>query len=137
MTMYGRTLHDDKSDHYGVITVQQALEHSSDVGAAKMALKVGPEKFYNYMRGFGVGDRSGVELPSETRGLLRPPRKWGSTSILSLAIGQEVGVTPVQLVSMVSTLANGGTYLPPRILMREVDKDHDGHSDAQPFRPET
>src|SRR5580698_2349671 len=113
MTMYGRTLHDDRSDHFGRVTVQYALEHSSDVGAAKMALKVGPNKFYEYMRGFGFGDRSGIELPSETRGLLRNPRKWGATSFMSLAIGQEVGVTPIQLAAMVSTIANGGTYLPP------------------------
>ena len=103
MTMYGRTLHDDHTDHFGVVTVQYALEHSSDVGAAKMALKLGSQKFYDYIKGFGFGDRSGIELPSETRGLLRAPKKWGATSILSLAIGQEVGVTPVQLVTMVST----------------------------------
>ncbi len=121
MTMYGRTLHDDKDDHFGVVTVQYALEHSSDVGAAKMALKVGPDKFYQYMRGFGFGERSGVELPSETRGLLRAPKKWGSTSILSLSIGQEVGVTPVQLVTMVSAIANGGVYMPPHVLMQSTD----------------
>ncbi len=122
MTMYGRTLHDDKSDHFGVVTVQYALEHSSDVGAAKMALKLGNQKFYDYIRGFGFGDRSGIELPSETRGLLRAPKKWGSTSILSLAIGQEVGVTPVQLVTMVSTLANGGVYMPPHVLLKSTDE---------------
>ena len=122
MTMFGRTLHDDKSDHYGVITVQQALEHSSDVGAAKMALKLGPDKFYSYIRGFGFGARSGIELPSETRGLLQPPKRWGSTSILSMAIGQEIGVTPVQLVSMVSTIANGGVYMPPHVLMQSTDE---------------
>ncbi len=121
MTMFGRTLHDDKSDHYGVITVQQALEHSSDVGAAKMALKLGPQKFYTYLKGFGFGDRSGIELPSETRGLLRAPKKWGATSILSIAIGQEVGVTPVQLVTMVSAMANGGVYLPPHVLLASAD----------------
>ena len=120
MTMYGRTLHDDKSDHFGRITIQKALEESSDVGAAKTALKMGPETFYKYMKSFGFGDRSGIELPSETRGLLRPPHKWGSTSILSLAIGQEVGVTPVQLVSMVSSIANGGTYMPPRVLLEST-----------------
>lgn len=122
LTMYGRTLHDDKSDHYGVISVRKALEVSSDVGAAKMALKLGPDKFYDYIRGFGFGDRSGIELPSETRGLLRAPRKWGSTSILSIAIGQEIGVTPVQLVTMVSTIANGGTYLPPHVVLNETEK---------------
>jgi cell division protein FtsI (penicillin-binding protein 3) len=121
MTMYGRTLHDDKSDHFGRVTVQFALEHSSDVGAAKMALKVGPENFYKYMKGFGFGERSGIELPSETRGLLRAPKKWGSTSILSLSIGQEVGVTPVQLVSMISTIANGGVYMPPHVLLQSTD----------------
>jgi cell division protein FtsI (penicillin-binding protein 3) len=117
----GRTLHDDKSDHYGVITVQQALEHSSDVGAAKMAMKLGNQKFYEYMKAFGFGDRSGIELPSETRGLLRAPKKWDATSFMSLAIGQEVGVTPVQLAAMVSTIANGGVYLPPRILLQSTD----------------
>jgi cell division protein FtsI (penicillin-binding protein 3) len=122
MTMYGRTLHDDKSDHFGVITVKQALEHSSDVGAAKMALKLGPDKFYSYIKGFGFGDRSGIELPSETRGLLQPPHKWGSTSILSIAIGQEIGVTPVQLVSMVSAIANGGVYMPPHVLLESTDQ---------------
>jgi cell division protein FtsI/penicillin-binding protein 2 len=123
MTMYGRTLHDDRSDgHLGQVTVQYALEKSSDVGAAKMALKLGNEKFYDYMRGFGFGERSGIELPSETRGLLRHPRKWGATSILSMAIGQEVGVTPVQLVTMVSTIANGGVYMPPHILLQSTDE---------------
>ena len=122
MTMYGRTLHDDKSDHFGVVTVQYALEHSSDVGAAKMALKVGANKFYNYIRGYGFGDRSGIELPSETRGLLRPPKRWDATSILSVAIGQEIGVTPVQLVTMVSTLANGGVYMPPHVLLASTDE---------------
>jgi cell division protein FtsI (penicillin-binding protein 3) len=123
MTMYGRTLHDDKSDgHLGQVTVQYALEKSSDVGAAKMALKLGNQKFYDYMKGFGFGERSGIELPSETRGLLRNPRKWGTTSILSMAIGQEVGVTPVQLVTMVSTIANGGVYMPPHILLQSTDE---------------
>jgi cell division protein FtsI (penicillin-binding protein 3) len=122
LTMFGRTLHDDKSDHFGVVTVKYALEHSSDVGAAKMALKMGPDTFYKYMKLFGFGDRSGIELPSETRGLLAPTRKWGSTSILSMAIGQEVGVTPIQLVTMVSTIANGGVYMPPHVLLQSTDE---------------
>ncbi|MEO7028564.1 MAG: penicillin-binding transpeptidase domain-containing protein [Acidobacteriaceae bacterium] len=121
-TLYGRTLHDDKSDRFGRVTVQYALEHSSDVGAAKMALKLGNDKFYKYMKGFGFGDRSGIELPSETRGLLRPPRQWGATSFMSMAIGQEVAVTPVQLVTMVSAIANGGVYMPPHVLLQSTDE---------------
>jgi cell division protein FtsI (penicillin-binding protein 3) len=136
MTMYGRTLHDDKSDHFGVVTVQYALEHSSDVGAAKMALKLGNQRFYEYMRGFGFGDRSGIELPSETRGLLRNPRKWDATSILSMAIGQEIGVTPVQLVTMVSTIANGGVYMPPHVLIQSTDEvKGDDRLKPAAFRP--
>ncbi len=124
MTMDGRTLHDAASDRGpkdGVMTVEHALEISSDVGAAKMALKIGSDTFYKYMKAYGFGDRTGIELPSETRGLLRPPRRWGATSILSLAIGQEVGVTPIQLVTMVSTIANGGVYMPPHILLQSTD----------------
>ena len=117
ITLAGRVIHDDKSDHYGVITVHEALEHSSDVAAVKLALKVGPDKFYEFIRNFGFGSRPGTELPGETRGLLRPVNKWGSSSIGSIAIGQEVAVTPLQLVSMVSTIANGGIYLPPHVLM--------------------
>ena len=122
MTLYGRTMHDDKQDHFGRVTVQYALEHSSDVGAVKMEQKVGNEKFYHYMKAFGFGERSGIELPSETRGLLRPPQRWGATSFMSMAIGQEVGVTPIQLVTMVSTIANGGVYLPPHILLNSTDE---------------
>ena len=85
-------------------------------------LKLGNQKFYDYMKAFGFGDRSGIELPSETRGLLRNPHKWDATSILSLAIGQEIGVTPVQLVTMVSTLANGGVYMPPHVLLQSTDQ---------------
>jgi cell division protein FtsI (penicillin-binding protein 3) len=140
MTMYGRTLHDDAEDrahHYGVMTLEKALEISSDVGAAKMALKIGPDKFYQYIRAFGFGDRTGIELPSETRGLLRAPRKWGSTSILSIAIGQEVAVTPVQLVTMVSTIANGGVYLPPHILLQSTDALTKGQGmSPEVFHPE-
>jgi len=101
-----------------------------------MALKLGADKFYEYMKAFGFGDRTGIELPSETRGLLRSPRKWGSTSILSLAIGQEVGVTPIQLATMVSTIANGGMYLPPRIVLQQTDLMK-GDNRLQPaaFRP--
>ena len=111
----GRIIHDDKADHYRVITVHEALEHSSDVAAVKLALKMGPENFYKYIHDFGFGSRTGTELPGETRGLLRAPNRWGSSSIGSIAIGQEVGVTPIQLVSMVSTIANGGVYLPPHV----------------------
>ncbi len=117
ITIFGRTIHDNQGEHYGVVPVHKALEVSSDVAAVKLAMKMGPEKFYQYIHDFGFGTRSGVELPGETRGLLRPVSRWQATSIGSIAIGQEVAVTPLQLVTMVSTIANGGVYLPPHVLM--------------------
>jgi cell division protein FtsI (penicillin-binding protein 3) len=130
ITIFGRTIHDDKGDHFGVIPVHEALEHSSDVAAVKLAMKVGADQFYNYIRAFGFGSRSGVELPGETRGLLRPVKRWQPSSIGSVAIGQEVAVTPVQLVTMVSTIANGGMYLPPHILMPDAPASTDPDQNA-------
>jgi cell division protein FtsI (penicillin-binding protein 3) len=131
----GRTIHDNQGEHYGVIPVHKALEVSSDVAAVKLALKVGPDKFIQYIHDFGFGARTGVELPGETRWLLRPVRKWGPSSIGSIAIGQEIAVTPLQLVSMVSTIANGGVYLPPHILMQETGKSV-GKLHPAAFHPE-
>jgi cell division protein FtsI (penicillin-binding protein 3) len=131
----GRIIHDNQGEHYGVIPVHKALEVSSDVAAVKLALKVGPDKFIQYIHDFGFGARTGVELPGETRGLLRPVRKWGSSSIGSIAIGQEIAVTPLQLVSMVSTIANGGVYLPPHILMQETGNSA-GKLHPAAFHPE-
>ncbi len=133
ITLAGRTIHDNQGEHYHVIPVHKALEVSSDVGAIKMALKVGQDKFNDYVHAFGFGSRSGVELPGETRGLLRPVKKWQPSSIGSIAMGQEVGVTPLQLVSMVSTIANGGTYLPPHVLMSATSTS-DAQMRSQPFR---
>jgi len=119
ITLAGRVIHDNQGEHFGVITVHKALEESSDVG---------------------FGSRTGAELPGETRGLLRPVSKWGPSSIGSIAIGQEVAVTPLQLVSMVSTIANGGVYLPPHVLMPgQVDHadnpQQPATSQASPFKP--
>jgi cell division protein FtsI (penicillin-binding protein 3) len=137
ITLAGRVIHDDKGEHYGVITVHEALEHSSDVAAVKLALKIGPDRFYQYIRDFGFGSRTGAEMPGETRGLLRPVNRWGGSSIGSIAIGQEVGVTPIQLVTMVSTIANGGVYLPPHVLMPNQIDASNGKTPAaaQPFKP--
>jgi cell division protein FtsI (penicillin-binding protein 3) len=138
ITLAGRVIHDDKSDRgMGVVSVATALAKSSDVAAVKLALKIGPDNFYQYIRNFGFGSRSGVELPGETRGLLQPVKRWGGSSIGSIAIGQEVAVTPVQLVTMVSTIANGGTYLPPHILFpNQLDPQKSGAPQgAAPFKP--
>jgi cell division protein FtsI (penicillin-binding protein 3) len=138
----GRIVHDDRDavifeSHYNnVISTSQALWESSDVAAIKLAERMGKDTFYSYIHAFGFGQRSGLELPAETRGLLKPPERWQPTTIGSIPMGQEIGVTPIQLVTMASTIANGGTYLPPHIVLRSTDKvrgNPDLHPDA--FRP--
>ena len=129
ITIAGRVIHDDKSDRgLGTVSVATALARSSDVAAVKLALKVGSDHLYQYIRAFGFGSRTGIELPGETRGLLRPVNRWSGSSIGSLAIGQEVAVTPVQLVTMVTTIADGGVYLPPHILMPDAPAPPDPKS---------
>ena len=118
INLFGRVIHDDKSDRgIGNVTAATALARSSDVGVIKVALMLGPERFYKYIRSFGFGERTGIDLPGETRGLLRPVKYWQPASIGYVAIGQEEAVTPLQLVTMVSTIANGGEYLQPHILV--------------------
>jgi cell division protein FtsI (penicillin-binding protein 3) len=137
ITLAGRIIHDDKSEGaLGKITVSQALAKSSDVAAVKLALKVGQDRFYQYVRDFGFGSRTGAEMPGETRGLLQSVDKWSASSIGSVAIGQEIGVTPIQLVTMVSTIANGGVYLPPHVLMPgQVEVAANGKTPAVPQTP--
>jgi cell division protein FtsI (penicillin-binding protein 3) len=104
------------SHHIGTVTLEKAYAQSSDVGAVKMALRLGPERFYKHMQLYGFGQLTNVELPGETRGLVRNPSKWAASSIGSMAIGQEIGVTPLQVVSMMSSVANDGVYSVPRIV---------------------
>jgi cell division protein FtsI (penicillin-binding protein 3) len=115
--VFGRLIHDWKP--FGILTVRGVLANSSDVGTIKIALRLGAPRFYDTIRNFGVGQLTGIELPGENRGLLRPIENWTASSIGSLAIGQEVSATPVQITSAISAIANGGTLYRPRIV-REV-----------------
>jgi cell division protein FtsI (penicillin-binding protein 3) len=119
----GRLIHDWHP--FGVLTVDKILMHSSDVGAIKVALQLGAPRFYSTIRKFGIGQLTGIELPGENRGLLRPVEHWTPSSIGSVAMGQEVSVTPIQIVSAISAVANGGTLYKPRIV-REIRGDSSG-----------
>src|SRR5438552_14449772 len=111
----GHRIHDHKP--FGELTVAQILANSSDVGAIKIALRLGEERFDHYIRAFGFGSQTGIELPGETRGLTKPVSRWSKVSIGAISMGQEIGVSPLQLVSMISTIANDGMYVPSRIVM--------------------
>jgi cell division protein FtsI (penicillin-binding protein 3) len=110
----GHLIHDHKK--YGMLTVADILANSSDVGAIKIALLLGSPKFYDYIRAFGFGTPTGVDLPGESRGLLHRLDHWGSYSIASVSMGQEVGVTPLQMITAVSAIANGGLLLKPHVV---------------------
>jgi cell division protein FtsI (penicillin-binding protein 3) len=110
----GLRIHDHHP--YAGLTVTEILEHSSDVGAIKIALRLGEERFDRYIRAFGFGTQTRIELPGETRGLTKPVSRWSKVSIGAISMGQEIGVSPVQLAAMVSTIANDGLYVAPRIV---------------------
>ncbi|HEV2223194.1 MAG TPA: penicillin-binding transpeptidase domain-containing protein [Candidatus Acidoferrales bacterium] len=113
----GQLIHDHA--RFGLLSATEILEHSSDVGSIKIALRLGAPKYYDYIRGFGFGQLTGIKLPGENRGLLRPLGDWTASSIGYIAIGQEISVTPVQMISAESAIANGGTLRRPQIV-REV-----------------
>jgi cell division protein FtsI (penicillin-binding protein 3)/stage V sporulation protein D (sporulation-specific penicillin-binding protein) len=110
----GKPLHDHKA--YGQLSVQDILVKSSNIGAAKLAISIGEQKFYEYIRRFGFGDRTGVELPGEIPGVIRPPQSWSKISITRIPMGHEVGVTPLQMTVAMATIANGGKLVTPRIV---------------------
>lgn len=114
----GRLIHDHKA--YGLLSVEQILAFSSDVGSIKVALRLGAPKYYEYIRSFGFGQPTGIKLPGENRGLLRPVDDWTATSIGYTAIGQELSVTPVQMISAESAIANGGILRSPQVIRKVV-----------------
>jgi cell division protein FtsI (penicillin-binding protein 3) len=110
----GRLIHDWHP--FGVLSVRDVLADSSDVGTIKVALNLGAPRFYETMRKFGIGQPTGIELPGENHGKLRALDNWTASSIGSVAIGQEVSVTPVQIISAISAIANGGTLYRPHVV---------------------
>jgi len=117
----GHTIHDHKP--YGDLTVTDVMANSSDVGAIKLGLRLGQERFYRYIQAFGLGKKTGVELPGEEHGLLQPPDAWSGISIGEISMGQEVSVTPIQMVTVFSAIANGGILFQPRIVHDVFLKD--------------
>jgi len=109
----GHRIRDHKP--FGLLTVSDILAKSSDVGAIKIALRLGAPRFYDYVRAFGFGSLTGVELPYESRGRVEP-LDWKPVSTAAISMGQEVGVTPMQLVTAVSAIANGGLLYKPHVI---------------------
>ena len=114
IVLAGHVIHDHEP--FGYLSVRDVVVNSSDVGTIKLGLRLGEQRLYRYIRTFGFGERTDVELPGEEHGLLKPPKYWSGISIGEISIGQEVGVTPIQLITAYSAVANGGVLFEPRIV---------------------
>ena len=106
---------------HGMLSVADIIAESSDVGAIKVALRLGDERFYKYIRAFGFGQQTGIELPGETRGMTKPVERWSKVSIGAISMGQEIGISAVQLGALISTIANDGVRVPPRIVAGTIE----------------
>src|SRR5436190_5827316 len=113
------------SDHHtGTMTYSEALAHSSDICAIKTGMRVGREDFAAMVKKMGFGGRTGIELPAETAGIVRPVDKWNGDSLASMSIGYEIGVTALQMISAFATIANDGIRAQPHII-REIRRSDD------------
>ncbi len=116
----GRTIHDTHS--YGWLTFKEALSYSSNIAFTKVGQKLGEKKLYQYIKKFGFGEKTGVDLKGEANGLLRDVSEWSGLSIGSIPYGQEIGVTSIQMVSAVAAVANGGVLMKPFIVDEIVNE---------------
>ena len=109
ISVNGHIMKDHKA--FGILNFRQIIQKSSNVGTIKVGMIVGPQSLFQYSTAFGFGKKTGIDLPAEAPGILRPPARWSAISIGAISIGQELGVTPIQVLRMMSAIGNGG-YLP-------------------------
>jgi cell division protein FtsI (penicillin-binding protein 3) len=120
MSVANTTIHDHEK--LGWMTFAQMIQKSSNIGAAKTGMLLGEQRLYRYLQAFGFGQRTDIDLPGEVAGLLKSPREWGRRSLASISMGQEVGVTPLQMVSAVSAIANDGVLMKPYVVSEVRDQ---------------
>lgn len=116
----GHVLHDHRP--HGWLTFREVIEQSSNIGTVKVGQILGPDLLYQYVRLFGFGSKLGIELPGEITGMIKEPRFWSKTSITAIPMGQEVGVTALQLTAAISVIANGGQLMKPYLVQEIRDK---------------
>jgi cell division protein FtsI (penicillin-binding protein 3) len=140
INLFGRVIHD--THRYGTLTMQQVYEKSSNIGAIQIGLKVGDRMMYDYIRRFGFGRKTGIELPGESAGMVRRVENWTPSSIGSVAMGHEISTTSIQLAVLGAAIANGGLLVKPRILLaRQKPGEPEERFSAEPakrvLKPET
>ncbi|MFH1782699.1 MAG: penicillin-binding transpeptidase domain-containing protein [Candidatus Omnitrophota bacterium] len=114
------TYHDTKP--HGWLAFKDIIKYSSNIGTMKVALKLGETRLYRYIKRFGFGKKTDIDLPGEVEGISRSPDQWSKLSLCSISMGQEITVTAMQLACALSSVANGGCYVRPRIIDRIQDK---------------
>ena len=129
IVLFNRRIRDHNP--YGMLSVREIMQNSSNVGTIKLALRVGEERLKSYIDRYGFGQRTAIDLPAEVRGMVRDVPEWTKTSIASVAIGQEVSVTPLQIAAMVSTVANGGIHYRPYVVQK-VQDPHGATTEVKP-----
>lgn len=110
----GKVIHD--AHRHGVLTFKEVIQKSSNVGSAMIGMKLGKERVYKYAKLFGFGEKTEIDLPGEVSGWIHLPEKWSGTSIGAISIGQEVAVTPLQMLRAYSAIANGGFLVKPHVV---------------------
>ncbi|MFA4909930.1 MAG: penicillin-binding transpeptidase domain-containing protein [Desulfobacteria bacterium] len=116
-----RTIHDTHS--YGWLSLQDIIKFSSNIGAGKIGEKLGKERLYEYVRKFGFGERTGIDLPGETPGQIRPTNEWSQIAVNTISFGQGVSVSAVQLIRGLSAIANKGDLMKPYIVKQIVSPE--------------
>ena len=117
----GRVLHD--AHPYGVLSVEEILFHSSNIGAAKVGLRMGPARLYEYIQRYGFGRKTGIALPGEVSGIAHPLSRWSGLSVTRIPMGHEIAVTPLQMLMALNAIANGGPLMKPMIVKSVVDQN--------------
>ena len=134
LRVYDAVIHDAETHPTETMTLADILAYSSNIGAIKVADTVGQDRFYRYLLRFGFGHPTGIGFPGESAGILPPVNTWSGVSLATMAFGQGLAVTPLQMASVYATIANGGTWVQPRLVRGTVDAN--GTFQAAPA-PET
>ena len=122
---HNRHLRLPREDHpFHELTVAEIISHSSNRGAAQLAMLLGDQRYYNYVRAFGFGQKTGFPFGGEVEGLLAPPKEWDGLTITRMPMGQSVAATPMQVHYAMAAIASGGVLLQPQ-LFRQVRDEHD------------
>ncbi|MBU3932094.1 MAG: penicillin-binding protein, partial [Proteobacteria bacterium] len=117
-----RVIHEANRKRHGALSFHDILKYSSNIGAVKIGERLGKEKFYQYIRKFGFGDKTGIDLPGEVSGILRPVEKWTRVDAATIAFGQGISVTAIQLITALSTIANEGVMMKPFVVRGLMDR---------------